>query len=123
MADSIQKNCIGGQLQSCCQDPITGFLRDGYCHSHKEDHGMHFVCAVMTEDFLRFSKAQGNDLSTPRPEFGFPGLNSGDSWCLCALRWQQAFEAQSAPQVKLKSTHIDTLKHVKLADLKSCAFK
>jgi len=115
------KNVLGGDLQPCCKFPMTGFYRDGYCNTGEEDTGMHTVCIKLTDDFLVFSKAAGNDLSTPNPEYDFPGLIAGDQWCLCALRWQQAFEAGAAPDVVLESTHESTLEVVKLDDLKKHA--
>lgn len=111
-------NVLGEILESCGSEPKTGFYRDGCCNTGPEDLGLHVVCAVVTDRFLAFSRAQGNDLSTPRPEFGFPGLKAGDSWCLCAARWQEANEADSAPKVKLRSTHLKALKHCALDDLK-----
>ncbi len=114
-------NVLGTPLESCCTDPITGFYRDGYCNTGAEDIGMHLVCAVMTDEFLKFSKARGNDLSTPAPAYMFPGLNDGDCWCLCVLRWKEAFEAGCAPKVKLRATHISALEFVELDDLKSHA--
>lgn len=103
--DLKQRNVFGQPLMPCSVDPVTGFYRDGCCHTGPEDMGSHTVCAVMTAAFLTFTRAQGNDLSTPRPEFGFPGLKPGDQWCLCAARWREAYEAGSAPQVALMSTH------------------
>jgi uncharacterized protein (DUF2237 family) len=100
---------------------VTGFTRTGACETGPEDPGCHAVCAVMTEAFLAFSGARGNDLSTPRPEFGFPGLEPGDRWCLCAARWQEAFEAGAAPRVVLRATHERALDHIDLADLKPYA--
>jgi len=100
-------------------DPITGFFRDGCCRSGAEDLGLHLVCAQVTDDFLKFSKIRGNDLITPVPEFRFPGLKSGDRWCLCVLRWREALEAGVAPPVVLESTHISTLEFVDLADLQA----
>jgi uncharacterized protein (DUF2237 family) len=100
---------------------MTGFYRDGYCKTGANDLGRHTVCALMTEEFLSFSKAAGNDLSTPHPEFGFPGLKPGDKWCLCALRWKEAFEAGMAPSVILNATNQATLQHVDLADLQEHA--
>jgi uncharacterized protein len=111
-------NVFGEQLASCSIDPVTGFFRDGCCSTSDEDHGRHVVCAEMTASFLEFSKRAGNDLSTPRPEFGFPGLKPGDRWCLCADRWQQALEAGAAPHVVLGATHRRALEHADLADLK-----
>jgi uncharacterized protein len=98
-------NVLGGELQPCSLDPLTGFYRDGCCNTGADDAGVHVVCAEMTAAFLEFSKAAGNDLSTPRPEFGFAGLSPGDRWCLCASRWQEAFEAGAAPPVHLAATH------------------
>lgn len=121
MVESLTKNCIGGQLQACCHNPKTGFFRDGFCHTNSIDQGRHLVCAIMTEEFLTFSQSRGNDLSTPRAEFSFPGLKAGDCWCLCALRWQEAFEAGLAPPVKLECTHIKALEFIKLEHLKQKA--
>ncbi len=115
------RNVLGEPLKSCSTDPMTGFFRDGCCRTGAEDAGMHTVCAVMTEDFLAFSAAQGNDLSTPRPEWGFPGLNPGDQWCLCALRWVEALQAGCAPQIVLAATHISMLEHTELDALKAHA--
>lgn len=114
-------NVLGEKLETCGNNPTTGFYRDGCCNTGPDDLGNHTVCAIVTADFLEYSKAQGNDLSTPRPEFGFPGLKPGDSWCLCAGRWQQAFEANSAPRVKLRATHQRALEACELADLKAHA--
>lgn len=100
---------------------MTGFFRDGCCNTSDEDVGSHTVCVVMTADFLRFSKARGNDLSTPAPQYGFPGLKAGDRWCLCAARWQEAFEAGQAPLVVLTATHQRALEVINLADLKKHA--
>ena len=111
------KNVLGGRLQSCSSEPLTGFFRDGCCNTGPEDHGSHTVCAVMTAEFLRFSAARGNDLSTPRPEYGFPGLEPGDRWCLCAPRWQEALEAGCAPLVTLEATEENALAYCKLEDL------
>lgn len=115
------KNVLGGELRPCSTRPRTGFFRDGCCNTSPEDHGAHTVCAVMTEDFLAFSKDAGNDLSTPLPEYGFPGLAPGDRWCLCAPRWVEAFEAGRAPRVVLEATHARTLDYVDLATLKKYA--
>ena len=115
------KNVLGDKLQLCSGRPLTGFYRDGCCNTGKEDVGLHTVCVEVTADFLAFSKEQGNDLSTPRPEFGFAGLQPGDCWCLCALRWKEAYEAGAAPTVKLASTHAATLEHVPLEVLKKYA--
>jgi len=112
------RNVLGGRLESCSVAPMTGFFRDGCCSTGPEDLGSHTVCAVMTREFLAFSQASGNDLSTPRPEFGFPGLKPGDRWCLCAPRWQEALEAGTAPQVVLRATEQGALEWCALADLK-----
>ena len=105
-------NVFGKELEMCCEDPQTGFFRNGMCDTCIEDQGVHTVCILATEGFLKFSKSIGNDLSTPHPEFEFPGLEPGDRWCLCALRWQEAYEAGKAPPVFLESTHENTLKLV-----------
>jgi len=102
---TIHRNVFGQPLMPCSVDPVTGFYRDGCCHTGPEDVGSHTVCAVMTVEFLAFSKARGNDLSTPMPAYGFPGLKPGDRWCLCAVRWQEAWQAGNAPGVALLSTH------------------
>jgi hypothetical protein len=115
------RNVLGDELQSCGSDPLTGFYRDGCCNTGPDDAGMHVVCAVMTEEFLLFSRAQGNDLITPMPAYGFPGLKPGDRWCLCAARWQEAFEAGAAPAVILEATHEKALAVVRLDDLKAHA--
>ena len=114
-------NVLGESLKDCGRDPLTGFFRNGCCDTSVEDFGMHTVCARMTSTFLEFSKSQGNDLSTPRPEFGFDGLQPGDRWCLCAARWQEAYEAGMAPEVFLESTHQSTLKIVELDNLQKHA--
>jgi uncharacterized protein len=115
------RNVLGEKLESCSAEPVTGFFRNGCCDTSAEDLGSHTVCAVMTAEFLAFSKARGNDLSTPMPEFGFAGLKPGDRWCLCAPRWQEAFEAGQAPRVALRATHEGALAHCALADLKRFA--
>lgn len=115
------RNVLGEKLQSCSERPLTGFYRDGCCHVGPEDLGVHSVCAVMTREFLEFSRARGNDLLTPAPEFGFPGLKPGDRWCLCAARWKEALEAGRAPRVVLAATHEATLEFVSLEDLKRYA--
>jgi uncharacterized protein len=115
MADPT--NVLGGKLECCCREPMTGFYRDGYCRTGPRDHGLHTVCAVMTEEFLRFSAAHGNDLSTPAPHFDFPGLVPGDRWCVCVTRWQEAFERGCALPVVLSATHISALEFVTLDDL------
>lgn len=114
-------NVLGEPLATCSEEPMTGFFRDGCCNTSAEDLGRHVVCVRVTAEFLEFSKARGNDLSTPMPQFGFPGLRPGDQWCLCAARWQEAFEAGKAPRVVLQATHAAALKIVKLNDLKQFA--
>jgi uncharacterized protein len=114
-------NVLGGELECCCLAPRTGFYRDGYCRTGPGDYGLHTVCAVMTEEFLRFSAAAGNDLSTPVPESDFPGLKSGDRWCLCVSRWREAFEAGYAPPVVLAASHVSALEFVALEDLRTHA--
>jgi len=121
MAESIDKNVLGGTLEDCSHDPLTGFYRDGCCNTGPQDLGIHTVCAVMTDDFLAYTKAQGNDLSTPRPEFGFAGLKAGDSWCLCAGRWYEAYRAGKAPRVRLNACHEETLAIVPMEALKEHA--
>jgi uncharacterized protein (DUF2237 family) len=116
-----QRNVFGEPLVSCSERPLTGFYRSSCCHTGPEDVGLHTVCIEATAEFLAFSKARGNDLSTPRPEFGFPGLEPGDRWCLCAARWREAFEAGRAPRVILSATHEATLELVELGDLKRYA--
>lgn len=116
-----QRNVLGTELKACSKKPLTGFFRDGCCNTANEDLGAHTVCAEVTEEFLEYSKQQGNDLSTPRPEFGFVGLSPGDRWCLCAARWAEALEAGMAPRVVLESTHERTLEFVPLAALQQYA--
>ena len=115
------RNVLGEPLEGCSSSPMTGFFRDGCCNTGAEDRGSHTVCALVTEDFLQFSRSRGNDLSTPMPDHGFPGLRDGDRWCLCAPRWQEAFAAGHAPRVFLKATHEGALRHCALADLKAHA--
>ena len=119
--ESRARNVLGDKLQPCCFDPMTGFFRDGFCHTIDEDRGSHTVCAIMTDDFLAFSKSQGNDLSTPQPEFGFPGLKAGDKWCVCVARWEEAFVVGKAPKVVLEATHERALDVVDLAELRAHA--
>ena len=114
-------NVLGEPLEMCSTKPMAGFYRDGCCNTGQEDIGSHTVCAVVTAAFLDFSKLRGNDLSTPMPELGFPGLKPGDRWCLCAPRWQEAFEASQAPRVVLRATHEAALSYCSLADLKRLA--
>ena len=111
---SQASNVLGGPLLPCSFDPLTGFYRDGCCHTGPGDRGLHTVCIQATAEFLRFSRAAGNDLSTPMPEYAFPGLQNGDQWCLCVTRWQEALEAGCAPQVVLAATHISALEFVAL---------
>ncbi|MDP5029257.1 MAG: DUF2237 domain-containing protein [Paraglaciecola sp.] len=112
-----EKNVLGGPLKLCCGN--GGFTREGFCYVPASDHGNHSVCAIMTDDFLLFSKSRGNDLSTPIPQYQFAGLKAGDKWCLCAARWQEAFNAGKAPQVILSATNQACLNTVKLADLQA----
>jgi uncharacterized protein (DUF2237 family) len=113
-----QKNVLGSTLLDCSNDPITGFYRDGCCNTGLGDSGTHTVCAIMTDEFLEYSRNKGNDLITPKPEFGFQGLKKGDGWCLCAMRWEEARRAGCAPRVKLTSTNIKTLELVEFEHLK-----
>ena len=115
------RNVLGTELKACSYDPLTGFFRDGCCNTDQTDRGSHVVCAVVTEEFLNYSKSRGNDLSTPRPEYRFRGLREGDRWCLCALRWREALSEGIAPQVVLESTHEQALQFVTLAQLKAHA--
>jgi len=105
------KNIFGQPLKPCCSDPLTGYYRDGFCRTDASDHGSHTVCAIVTEEFLEFSRNRGNDLITPRPEYLFPGLKPGDKWCLCALRWKEAYDAGVAPKVVLEATNEKTLEY------------
>jgi uncharacterized protein len=114
-------NVLGGSLEPCSVDRVTGFYRDGSCRTGGQDVGVHAVCAVMTEEFLEFSVSAGNDLSTPRPEWGFPGLRPGDRWCVCAPRWQEALDAGVAPPVVLEATHALALEFSSLDDLRAHA--
>lgn len=113
------RNVLGEPLEPCSFDPLTGFWRDGHCRTGGQDVGVHGVCAVMTDAFLRFSASVGNDLSTPRPELGFAGLQPGDRWCLCAPRWQEALEAGEAPPVVLEATSLASLEFASLDDLRA----
>jgi uncharacterized protein len=112
------RNVLGGPLATCCTAPLTGFYRDGSCHTGPQDLGTHVVCAQVTQAFLEFSVARGNDLVTPVPQFHFPGLDPGDKWCLCALRWKEALDAGVAPPVVLAATHEKALEFVPLEALK-----
>ena len=109
---SLTRNVLGGPLEACSLDPVTGFYRDGSCRVGEVDLGCHAVCSILTEGFLKFSAQAGNDLSTPRPEYGFPGLAPGDQWCVCADRWREAWEAGHAPSVVLEATSEAALKYV-----------
>jgi uncharacterized protein (DUF2237 family) len=119
--DADAKNVLGRELTPCSLDPFTGFFRNGCCETGPHDVGMHTVCAVMTAEFLAYSKSVGNDLSTPVPEYGFAGLKPGDRWCLCAPRWKEALDAGCAPSIVLDSTHEETLAIVPLGVLKDHA--
>jgi len=117
----MKTNVLGTPLECCCTDPLTGFYRDGYCRTGPGDHGLHTVCAVMTDAFLEFSRERGNDLTTPMPEYDFPGLKAGDKWCLCVQRWTEALEAGVAPQVVLEATHSSAIEFADLADFEAHA--
>lgn len=112
MVKEIIRNVLGTELQSCCTDPVTGFYRDSYCNTGPMDQGNHVVCAVMTDEFLEFTRSRGNDLSTAKPAYQFPGLKAGDRWCLCALRWKEAHEAGFAPLIVPKATHEKMLEFI-----------
>ncbi len=107
-------NVLGTELAPCSLEPLTGFFRDGCCNTNADDHGMHTVCCQVTDAFLEFSKAVGNDLSTPVPQYGFEGLKDGDRWCLCMPRWIEAYNANAAPRVVLEATHVSVLEHIDL---------
>lgn len=115
------KNVIDGNLEVCCTSPMSGFYRDGFCRTGGQDFGSHVICAQVTSEFLEFTKSRGNDLSTPVPDFSFPGLKPGDRWCLCASRWQEALDAGVAPPVILSATHARALEVVSLDELKKYA--
>ncbi|MDP1872660.1 DUF2237 family protein [Phenylobacterium sp.] len=119
--DAEAKNVLGEELVRCSMDPVTGFFRNGCCETGPHDLGLHTVCAVMSAEFLAFSRSRGNDLSTPVPESGFPGLRPGDRWCLCAPRWKEALDAGCAPKLVLEATHEETLAIVTLGVLKDYA--
>ncbi len=116
-----QINVLGTELMPCSYDPMTGYYRTGCCEHRGDDPGMHTVCSRVTEPFLDYSASQGNDLSTPMPQYGFAGLQPGDQWCVCAMRWKEAFDAGMASDVVLESTHVSTLEYVDLADLRAHA--
>ena len=115
------RNVLGGELAPCSMSPRTGFFRDGCCNTGPQDHGLHIVCAQVTREFLQFARQQGNDLISPAPAFGFPGLKPGDRWCVCAATWRQAYEAGLAPPVVLAATHEETLAVIPLHALKEHA--
>jgi len=117
----MAKNVLGGDLLPCSLDPLTGFFRNGKCDTRADDEGMHTICVQVTREFLAFSKAKGNDLSTPVSEWGFPGLKAGDFWCLCLARWIQAYDAGMAPKVRLESTHASVLEFLDLCLLREYA--
>ena len=125
MEDSIAQslNVFGQPLELCCDNPKTGFYRDGFCNTGSIDLGTHVVCAEMTKEFLDYTKSKGNDLSTPNPIYDFPGLKPGDCWCLCALRWKEAYEAGVAPKVKLEATHDKALEYLTMNQLLEKAIK
>ena len=123
MSAEVKKNVLGGVLQSCCHSPKTGYFRDGYCRTDDTDFGSHVICAEVTSGFLEFSKSRGNDLTTPRPEYNFPGLSPGDRWCLCALRWKEAWEEGLAPAVILEACDEAALRYITLEILKDFAIK
>ena len=116
-------NVVGGSLVACSSDPLTGFFRDGCCATGPEDTGSHTVCAIVTPEFLEFSRLAGNDLSTPRPDWGFPGLTAGDRWCVCADRWLEAYRAGCAPPVVLGATHTRALEVIPIETLTAHAFQ
>lgn len=117
------KNVFGEKITVCSESPLTGFYRNGCCESGPEDRGRHMVCTIMTEEFLEFSKSVGNDLSTPLPQYNFPGLKPGDRWCLCALRWKEAYDAGKAPKVVLEATNEKALEFVTMEELLDFAYK
>ena len=121
MSEEDQLNIFNEPLEACSFDPVTGFFRSGCCETSEQDTGSHTVCAIMTEEFLKFSKSKGNDLSTPVPAFDFPGLNSGDRWCLCAARWFEAYEAGSAPSIIARATHRRALEIIPMEVIKEFA--
>jgi len=122
MTTTTARNVLGTDLEPCSLDPLTGFFRDGCCNTDAQDRGLHVVCTRVTAEFLKFSKARGNDLTTPRPEFNFSGLKPGDQWCLCAMRWKEADDAGPAPPVVLQATHERALDLVTLEQLRSRAY-
>lgn len=123
MKDHISLNVFGEKLQICSNEPVTGFYRNGCCETGPQDSGRHLVCAVMTKEFLEYSRLQGNNLTTPIPKYNFPGLKAGDRWCLCALRWKEAYNAGMAPKVVLEATNEKVLNMIKMEDLLEYAFR
>lgn len=119
----MPKNIFGEELIPCCYEPMTGFYRDGFCRTNVVDGGRHVVCAILTKEFLEFTKSRGNDLSTPRPEYEFPGLKPGDKWCLCAIRWREAEEHGVAPQVILEACAEEALEYIDMNTLITHAFR
>ena len=119
----MRTNVLGGRLEPCCTSPMTGFYRDGFCRTGSDDHGLHTVCAEVTDSFLEYSRLRGNDLITPRPEHGFPGLKAGDRWCLCVERWRESLADGCAPSVILAACQISALEFVDLDDLQAHALK
>jgi len=119
----LGRNVFNEPLVPCSFDPLTGYFRDGCCRTNEDDAGIHVVCAIMSDEFLVFSRSRGNDLTTPRPEWGFPGLSAGDQWCLCALRWQEAYLAGKAPHVVLESTNQRVLEIIPLEALRKHAWE
>jgi uncharacterized protein (DUF2237 family) len=115
--DKSAKNVFGQPLKECSKDPLTGFYRDGCCHTGPQDSGRHLVCAIMTDEFLDFSMEMGNPLKAPMPQYNFPGLNAGDQWCLCALRWKEAYDAGVAPMIDLEATNEKVLDFVTMEQL------
>ncbi|MEM6470967.1 MAG: DUF2237 domain-containing protein [Planctomycetota bacterium] len=119
----MAKNVLGSDLEPCSTEPLTGFYRDGCCNTGASDAGLHVICAVMTDEFLEFSRSVGNDLSTPNPFYSFPGLKAGDRWCLCAARWKEAYDAGTAPKVVLAATHVSALEYASLEELRKFEVK
>ena len=119
MHDSINVN--GTELQNCSTDPLTGWFRDGCCNTDSRDRGSHTVCAILTDDFLQFAKSQGNDLITPSPQFGFPGLKAGDRWCVCVDRWIEAYLSECAPKIILEATNQSVISKIEIKILKKFA--
>ncbi len=120
---NLELNVLGKPLKNCCNSPVTGYYRDGFCKTAENDAGTHTICAIVTEDFLEYSASQGNDLITPKPYWNFPGLKPGDKWCLCISRWLQAEKVGKAPFVILEATHIKSLQYTSLEILKKYTFK